>query len=326
MPTTKRALSAAEGAAMAAARQHLVAMADEDEEDSELGLGADVDVGADAEDEDEDDDFVKLPETGASAPASASAASCSSERVIPKTAAEERKIFIDMCRNKHARRKKYAAQKGHVAPPAFKVRDVTGSAQYKAILDSRLYLHGFMMMPPTAPHLLSTCRRISFSDMAHAKGYYGGNLAYRYTMDANHHAHLLAGGYFLDNEKEETHRLANDFLDINLPQYDTAVQVDISDLDKGAHGGFKHSFSLARAFGCHGHFFGPQGLIGTSGKDAKSEMYCAAKACTLEDLSRAKGKFGPKAQSCARKYPDELLNVAAMQVRDSSLSFTTTSL
>ena len=61
MPTTKRALSAAEGAAMAAARQHLVAMADEDEEDSELGLGADVDVGADAEDEDEDDDFVKLP-------------------------------------------------------------------------------------------------------------------------------------------------------------------------------------------------------------------------------------------------------------------------
>ena len=32
-------------------------------------------------------------------------------------------------------------------------------------------------------------------------------------MDANHHAHLLAAGYFLANEGEETWRLANDFLD-----------------------------------------------------------------------------------------------------------------
>ena len=48
MGRTKRALSVAEGAAMAAARQHLVEDEDDSEDDSEqpLGLGADVDVGA----------------------------------------------------------------------------------------------------------------------------------------------------------------------------------------------------------------------------------------------------------------------------------------
>ena len=51
------------------------------------------------------------------------------------------------------------------------------------------------------------------------KGFFGGNLHYRYCSDAARHLHLLVGGYFLGNETEETHTIANRFTDDVLPEY-----------------------------------------------------------------------------------------------------------
>ena len=44
---------------------------------------------------------------------------------------------------------------------------------------------------------------------------------------------MLVGGYFVGNESEETHKLANQFTIESLPEYDAPEQCDISDGDKG---------------------------------------------------------------------------------------------
>eukprot|EP01043_Picozoa_sp_COSAG02_P019306 COSAG02_NODE_924_length_15868_cov_165.380430_8_plen_126_part_00 len=98
-----------------------------------------------------------------------------------------------------------------------------------------------------------------------------------------------------------------------LAEYDVDEQTDISDGDKGQRGAFLKIFGHAQPFLCHNHAAGPQGMI--PGKEARKDYYCAAKACSVEDLQRYKGKFGPAAQSFCREvcYEDEHLFVAAAQ-------------
>eukprot|EP01043_Picozoa_sp_COSAG02_P052962 COSAG02_NODE_5788_length_4033_cov_5.314692_2_plen_692_part_00 len=188
---------------------------------------------------------------------------------------------------------------------------IHASEQYKSIVDGRLYFHGFMFCPSTAPHLLKTTRRVSQTDMCHAKGFYGGVLHYRYCNDAAKHLHLLVGGYFVGNESEETHSIANKFTIDALADYDAVIQTDISDGDKGQRAAFLKTFEHAQPLLCMNHAAGPQGMI--PGKEARRDYYCAAKACSVEDLQRYKDKFGPAAQSFCRDYEDEHLFIAAAQ-------------
>ena len=47
--------------------------------------------------------------------------------------------------------------------------------------------------------------------MAHIRGFYNGNIYYRYCFDANRHVVPLVMGYIVGNESESSHNLANRF-------------------------------------------------------------------------------------------------------------------
>ena len=110
--------------------------------------------------------------------------------------------------------------------------------RYKSIDEDKEYLYAFFVCPSTAQYMHKHCRRVSATDMAHIRGFYNGNIYYRYCFDANRHMVPLVMGYIVGNESESSHDLANRFTKRALPDYDLAGQVDVSDGDKGQYKSF----------------------------------------------------------------------------------------
>ena len=74
----------------------------------------------------------------------------------------------------------------------------------------------------------------SDSDWAHVKGWIGGNMFSLVANDANHHVCHLVIGYVAGNETAESWKIALDFAKQNLPSFDVAHQVLLTDGSKGA--------------------------------------------------------------------------------------------
>ena len=111
----------------------------------------------------------------------------------------------------------------------FSAQKVKDTREYKSIKNGTNFLYSVMWSPPTAQHIHSCCRKISQSDLAHIKGYYGGNVAYRLVPDANRHMCPLVAGYIIGNESESAHVVVNQFTKNSIPAYDQleTKQVDI---------------------------------------------------------------------------------------------------
>ena len=99
------------------------------------------------------------------------------------------------------------------------------------------------------------CRKVSQSDMAHVKGFYGGNIFYRDAQDANRHCTPLVGGYIIGNESEKAHQICNQFTLSVFPAFDLreTEQVDVLDGDKGGSAAFANVFMNALGFMCKNH-------------------------------------------------------------------------
>ena len=97
------------------------------------------------------------------------------------------------------------------------------------------------------------CVPVAQSDMTHVKGYYGGNVFYRYCQDANHHCCLLRACYVVGNESEKSHQMCNDFTRRTIPEFDRSGQTDILDGDKGGWAAFGKTFKNCNPFVCTNH-------------------------------------------------------------------------
>ena len=242
--------------------------------------------------------------------------------VFVKSGAEFKKIMLELAKAKHTRMVKENKKRHRQAPTKFRQADITGSSEYKAIDDDRHYFYAFMVRPSTAAHLHQTCRRVSCTDMAHIKGFYAGNIYYRYAFDANHHMVPLVMGYVCGNESEASHDVGNAFTTVALPAYDAPSQVDVSDGDKGQYGSFKKKLTNATPFLCTNH--GREAAAQKGNKESAAEYFAAAKACTMEDLARVKAKFSGATRKFTAKYQDEHIFMAALQSSSCHLHGVTT--
>ena len=161
---------------------------------------------------------------------------------------------LDASRAKiNAMRKGQGNRKGLKKIAPFNAAEVKKMDAYRSIVDGEEYFYAVAFGPSTAEHMANTTRRISQADMAHIKGFCGGNIAWRFTSDANHHQILLAAVYILGTENRAAWDVLNIFTKKVCPGFDDTRQCDITDGDKGAAASSDVTLPATHHFNCANH-------------------------------------------------------------------------